>query len=128
MDADAAEFCVNIARDCAIIVPKSGSQAGSGGFTVALEVVADGGEGKVLGRAAQLSQQEVLRLAQVEKVLDGSAIFLRELPSMGAVERLCLLEWGNLLVGDEELEVAAIVVRHDQDLVARRLDLPSFDG
>lgn len=82
---------------------------------------------EALRRTSELSHQEVFRLAKVEEILDGTSILFGEVVAVRAIKRLGLLEWRNLLVGDEELEVAAVVIRQDQHLIARGFGLTNFN-
>jgi hypothetical protein len=98
MDANATKFCVDIARDHAIIMSQSGAQSRGSGLTVTFKEVTAWRKGKVLGWTPQLPHQEVFGLAQIEKVLDCPAIIFREIATMGAVKRLGLLERRHLFV------------------------------
>jgi hypothetical protein len=111
MDADPAELCIDIARYSAVVKAKGTTQASRCGLPVALEIVACGRKCKAFGSTTKLSHQEVLRLAQVEEILDSSAIGFREGCAVGAVERLGLLKRSDLFIGDEKFEVAAVVIR-----------------
>src|SRR5262245_59716684 len=87
---------------------------------MALEIRTGRHEGKRLARNAwHKAFQELLALAQEEKLLNCPAIFGGQLLAVNAKERIGLFERGEFLVGDKELVVALVVIPQDQDLVAR---------
>ena len=108
--------------------PQCSTKARGGGLAVPLKEIAGWCKQETLDRITQLSHQEVLRFAKVEEVLDSAAILLGEVVAMRAIKRVGLLERGDLLVGNKELEIAAIVIRQDQYFIAGRLGLTSLNA
>ena len=95
---------------------------------MAFEIRSRWSEIKLPAPLAEFLHQEFFGLAQIEKVLDGPAIFFCEIGAMGAVKRFSLLKRSDLIIGDKELEVAAVMISKDEHLVAGWLCLTFFDG
>src|SRR5690242_3067792 len=72
----------------------------------------------------KLLHQQRFGLAEVEELLNRSAILLPEIITMPAVERIGLLEGRHPLVGNEIAKVAMEVVGQYQNLISGWLHSP----
>jgi len=68
------------------------------------------GEETLVRMITKFLHQKRFRLAQIEKILYSSTIFFSKSVAMRSVECLSLLERSELFVGNEEFEVAAIMI------------------